>query len=96
MNAIDRPAVTGLERAAELDQAERMVAELPVRLSTARSLEAQAMMLRTAVDLTRQLVARRDGGLEIPASTIELAFDALEEGLDRMIELMPADPPRSR
>lgn len=74
---------------AELAAADRTVRELPARLSQARSLEAQAMMLRTAVDLTRQLVAKRNAGLPIPAATIALAFVALEDGCDRMIELMP-------
>lgn len=76
------------------EAAERTVAELPARLSVARSLEAQAMMLRVGVDLVRQLLAKRDEGVPIPQSTIELAFDALDEGLERMIEFMPPDERR--
>ena len=63
------------------------------RLSAVKSLEAQAFMLRAGIDLTRQLLARRASGVAISDETVDMAFEALFDGVDQMIELMPPAVP---
>lgn len=79
-----------------IDQAEKMVAELPARLAAPQSFEGKALMFRTGAELIHQLLDHRDSGLPIEPETIAAAFSAMDEALGRLIEIWPDEGERRR
>lgn len=88
--------MTGLEWAAERELATQMIegrirglaSAFAFAPSTEAPWQAAAHAVKAGVELGRELVQLRDAG-RISASTIDLLFDALDDGVGRMIELMP-------
>lgn len=97
MSAVERPAVTRLELAASaelVEQTETFTRALLGRLSSGATLEVQSTLVASGVEAGRQLWALRELGYDISDETIAFAFDAIEDGVRRMIDLMPPDERR--
>jgi hypothetical protein len=64
------------------------------RISSGQSHETQSHLVKAGLQSLRELLALRDKGYSVSASTVEIAWGAIFEGYDRLIELTPADDPR--
>lgn len=94
MSALERPPVTKLELAATeqlVRQHEHFALAVFGRIESGQTAREQAIVLKSGIDQARELHGLRDRGYPVSSSTVEIAWGALFEGLDRLIELMPPD-----
>lgn len=89
-----RTELVSAQRVELVEQTERFTRALLGRLSSGRTLEARAQLLKAGVQAVRNLVELRELGYDISQATIDTALDQLDEACGLMIDLMPHDERR--